>query len=231
LKKKNTAMKKLLMITGILLITVSGINAQQQKEQESPDEQIIVNKKYDEQGNLIEYDSTYIHQWSTDTTFHFGFPGDSLSYQYNFPGIERFMKEFWNDTVFGSPFFPRQPFSLKFRFSPFDDEEFDLPPGSPWFTDSMILRNFPFQFDSLYFDFGFDPPEKSHHKFNEEFFKDFEQRLNQHFFRFRDENFGFPKFKNKEYQEEWEQLMEKHRQEMEELRKKWQEEEHPGRKI
>src|SRR5690606_22322003 len=101
--------------------------AQQQK---SPDEQIIVNKKFDDQGNLIEYDSMFIHQWSMDTTFHFGFPGDSLSFQYNFPGIEHFMKEFWRDSLFSHFSFPQQPFSFGFQFSPFGNNHIGRTPNT-----------------------------------------------------------------------------------------------------
>ena len=59
-------MKKLIFLGAIVFVTVHSVFAQQQKEQKSPDEQIIVNKNYDEQGNLIEYDSTYFHKWTTD---------------------------------------------------------------------------------------------------------------------------------------------------------------------
>jgi len=62
-------------------------------------------------------------------------------------------------------------------------------------------------------------------------FFNFEERLHQHFFRFRDEQFGFPEFKNDEHQKEWEQLMKRHQRELEELKKKWQEHEPTGRKI
>ncbi|MGC9354439.1 MAG: hypothetical protein ACP5D9_11400 [Mariniphaga sp.] len=222
-------MKKLVFLTIIFSAVLFGAKAQQQQEQETPDEQIIVNKKYDEDGNLIEYDSTYIHQWSRDTTFHFGVPGDSLSFQYNFPGIERFMDEFWNDSLFGNRDFPHQPFSFGFRFSPFDDENFrkhQLP-----FADSLFSNQFPFQFDSLFFDFGFEPGEKLPPGFDHDFFEDFEKRLNRHFFRFRDENFGFPGFKNEEHRKEWEELMQKHQRELEELQKKWQKNDPPDKKL
>lgn len=225
-------MKKLLILTGIFTLAVFWSNAQQQGEQKTPDEQVIVNKKYDEQGNLTEYDSTTIHRWSMDTVFHFGLPGDSLAYPWNFSEIDRFMKEFWSDSVFDSPFFPNQPFSLRFLFSPYDqDKEPDHRFGNPWLNDSTFLKNFPLQFDSLFFDFGFEPSQSPFHGVDPGFLDDFEQRLNEHFYRFRDENFAFPGLKNKEYLEEWEQLMQKHQKEMDELRKKWQEKEQPGRKI
>ncbi len=213
-------MKKFVFLTLIFSVVVFEGKAQQQQEKETPDEQTIVKRKYDEHGNLTGYDSTYIHRWSLDTTFHFGFPGDSLSFQYNFPGIDRFMDEFWNDSLFGSRTFPHQPFSFGFRFSPFDDE--NIRPHQLPFADSLFSNQFPFQFDSLFFDFGFEPGEKLPPGFDNDFFEDFEKRLNRHFFRFRDENFGFPGFENEEHRKEWEELIQKHQRELEELQKKWQ---------
>jgi hypothetical protein len=222
-------MKKLVFLTIIFSVVVFRTKAQQQQEQETPDEQIIVNKKYDGQGNLVEYDSTYMHQWSMDTTYHFGLPGDSLSFQYNFPGLERFIDELWNDSLFDHRNFPHQPFSFGFRFSPFDDENFGQHHFP--FSDSLFSNQFPFQFDSLFFDFGFGPDDKLPPGVEDDFFEDFEERLHQHFFRFRNENFGFPEFKNDEHQKEWEELMKRHQKELEELQKKWNENETPGKKM
>jgi hypothetical protein len=218
-------MKKLLIFTGIIFLAVFELHAQQQEDHKTPDEEIIINKKYDDQGNLIEYDSTTIHRWSMDTTFHFGFSGDSLFYPWNFPGIDRFMKEFWNDSGPESPAFPRHPFSLHFRFSPFDGDKPNRLQDPPWLTDSLFRKDFPFRFDSLLFDFSPGPHPKSFHEFDDDFFDDFEQRLNKHLYRFRDKHYAFPELKDKEYLKEWEQLMEKHRLELEELRKKWEQKE------
>lgn len=218
---------KNLILSMLILCSVLSVNAQKPEKQESPDEQIIVNKKYDDQGNLIEFDSTYVHKWSMDSTFHFGIPGDSLSSYRNFPGIERFMHEFWNDSAFGNAPFPQQPFSFGFRFSPFDDKN----PGNNLlpFSDSLYSAPFPFQFDSLFFDFDFGPNDKLPPGFDNDFFNDFEEQLNQYFNRFRDNNFEFPGFKNEEHRKEWEELMRKHQQELEELQKKWQEK--PGKNL
>ena len=221
-------MKKVVIVTFLLSVVVFDTRAQQKEVPEKPDEQIIVNKKFDEQGNLIEYDSTYIHQWSADTTFHFGFPGDSLSNHWNFPGIERFMNEFWNDSVFGRRFLSPQPFSFGFRFSPFDDED-SKNQQQPDLPDLPYQFDFPYQFDSLFFDFGFGPNENLPPEFNHDFFENFEDRLNRHFFRFRDEGYGFPGFKNDTHRKEWEELMQKHQKELNELQKKWQEHESPGK--
>jgi hypothetical protein len=200
-------MKKLVFTILLLSVCAFVLKAQKQEDQKAPDEQIITNKKFDEKGNLLQYDSTYIHKWSSDTTFRFGFPDDGMSYDLNFPGIKRFMNEFWNDTVFGTPSFSQQPFSFGFQFSPFDDDEFRKGRRS-LFPDSLFI-NF--------------PSPKNHPGFDQKFMEDFEKRLNEHFFQFRADNFSFPHFKNEEHHEEWKQLMEKHQKELENLRKKWEE--------
>lgn len=220
-------MKKFIIFSIIFSVGVFEALAQQQQKQETPDEQVIVNKKYDDKGNLIEFDSTYIHKWSMDTTFHFGFPGDSLPSHWKFPGIERFMQEFWGDSLPNNRHFPHQPFSFGFRFSPFDDSN---PGNNPFpFSDSLYSAPFPFQFDSLFFDFDFGPNDKLPPGFDNDFFNDFEEQLNQYFNRFRDNNFKFPGFKSEEHRKEWEELMRKHQQELEELQKKWQEK--PGKNL
>ncbi|SHF87288.1 hypothetical protein SAMN05444274_11144 [Mariniphaga anaerophila] len=220
-------MKKFIFISIVFAFAVSGAKAQQQKDQKNPDEQVIVNKKYDDQGNLIQYDSTYVHHWSVDTTFHFGFPGDSLSPRFNFPGIERFMNEFWGDSLLDNKAFPREPFSFGFRFSPFDGKNRgnNLTP----FSDSLFAAPFPYQFDSLFFDFGVGPNDKFPPGIDEEFFKDFSERLNQQFYQFNEDNFGFPGFKNEEHRKEWEELIKKHQRELEELQKKWQKDDQPSK--
>ena len=38
-------------------------------EKDKPDEKISVNKEYDENGDLIRFDSTYVRSWSSDSTF------------------------------------------------------------------------------------------------------------------------------------------------------------------
>lgn len=45
------------------------------KKKSLPQENVTVNKEYDENGNLISFDSSYVYSWSSDTTFN-GFPGD-----------------------------------------------------------------------------------------------------------------------------------------------------------
>ncbi len=214
-------MKKSIVIAIFLCVSVFAAEAQHQKKQEAPDHQSIVNKEYDEDGNLIKYDSTFISTWSTDTSFHFGFPADSIPF--NFPGIEQFMHNFWNDSLSGDFSFPNQPFTFGFQFSPFGDDDF----GSfmpPTFPDSMFSHQFPFHVDSLFFNFGFNQTPGQKPQIDSHFFEDFEERLKEHFFQFREEGYQFHEFKNEEHRQEWEQLIEQHRQELENLKKKWQQE-------
>lgn len=214
-------MKKLIFLGAIVFVTVHSVFAQQQKEQKSPDEQIIVNRNYDEQGNLIEYDSTYFHKWTTDSTFYLGIPGDKTLKNWNFPGIEQFMNEFWNDSLFRNrPYTPR-PFSFGFEFSPFGEDSDRLNPRL--FSDSLFQRNFPYRLDSLFFKFGTTPFPDKQPDIDHKFFENFGERLKEHFYRYRDEDFAFPEFKNFQHQQEYEQLLEKHRKELEELKKKWDE--------
>lgn len=51
----------------VLLFAVNLVFAQDKPKNQSPDEQIKVKRKYDDHGNLIGYDSTYVKTWA-DTT-------------------------------------------------------------------------------------------------------------------------------------------------------------------
>ncbi len=215
-------MKKIAVVIFVSLSAVISAYPQEQKEK-SPDEQIIVNKKYDESGNLIEFDSTYVKQWSSDSAFHFGFKSDSILQQWNFRGIEHFFNDFLNDSAFGHRLDPKHPLSFGFSFSPFDDDEFRNR-HRHFFNDSLFQFNFPYQLDSLFFNFGLKQDEKSLRKNEKKYFKDFEDYLNQYFSRFKEKDYGFPEFRNDEHQKEWEELMQKHEKELEELQKKWQKE-------
>ncbi|MCY1721912.1 hypothetical protein OU798_16275 [Prolixibacteraceae bacterium Z1-6] len=156
-------MKKIiLMITGLVFFTIQ-VFAQDTNKDNNPDEQIIVNKQYDENGNLIQYDSTYVHQWSSsDSTFQFLFPDDPFFSKQGFPDIEQFFEDFQGDSVWG--------------FMP------DIP------DINEMLQRFQNQLqvdpDSIF-------------------------------------NRRSLKFHSFEQQKEWQQLMEKHRKEMEDFKKKW----------
>ncbi len=208
-------MKKLVIgLTGLLLFS-GHLFAQENKTQKDPDERIIVNKKYDDNGNLIQYDSTYVHQWSSDSTFQFSFPDDNFFAGKGFPDLNDFFENFMNDSAFGGFRFPGN-----LQFNPFGDEDFF---GDFQFPDSMMNR-MPFDNDSsMYFYFsdstgnfppGFEFPN----------LKDFQKQFNDQFGNSPFKEFEKPQFNNEKQREEWEKMMEKHRKEMEELKKKWEEE-------
>ncbi|HKI87597.1 MAG TPA: hypothetical protein VKA38_01130, partial [Draconibacterium sp.] len=95
-------MRRLGMFSVALLFAATLVNAQDQKNAQKPDEQITVNKKYDDQGNLIQYDSTYVHSLSSDSTVHFTFPDNHFFSEKDFPDIDQFLQEFMNDSTFKS---------------------------------------------------------------------------------------------------------------------------------
>lgn len=203
-------MKKIVFIVTGLLFLTGQMFAQEKKKEKEPDEQITVNKKYDENGNLIQFDSTYVHTWSSDSTMHFEFPDDHFFSGKDFPDIDQFFQEFMNDSTSG----------FHHGFSPFDHDEFFSQFGEV-FPDSL-MQNFSFHQDSLYFDFPMDslknlPPE---------FMPDMDelmQGLHEHLGNIDDSFFDMPpKLQSPKQQKEWNQLMEKHQKEMEEFRKKWE---------
>lgn len=52
----------------VLLFAVNLVFAQDKPKNQSPDEQIKVKRKYDDNGNLIGYDSTFVKTWEDTTT-------------------------------------------------------------------------------------------------------------------------------------------------------------------
>ena len=193
-------MKKISFLLSILTIFAGYANGQNEKELENPDEQIIVNKEYDEDGNLIAFDSTYVHQWSSDTLQHLF--GNDLFAGNMIPDIEKLMESFTGDSAFHRFSFP-DPFFDENLFKRF---EHSLP-------DSAFIRDYSFQMDSLPFRNEFIMPDM----------KELQKQMEEHF-----RSFGFPGPGMKEElthkrKKELDELMKKHQKEMEELRKKWME--------
>ena len=191
-------MKKLtLSIIGIVCATCM-VEAQKQ-DSNQPDQQIIVNKEFDEDGNLIGYDSTYIHSWPGDSTFHFDFD-DELIFGSRFPNMDELLKEFLGDSL-------NSGFSRNFKFSPFDDEEF-FNNFMHSFSDSVFIEKFKFDNDSLpHFRHDFVFPDM----------KELQEQL---------KNFDFPdnlipQDLNEEQKKELDEMLKKHQKELEELKKKW----------
>ncbi|MCG6191128.1 hypothetical protein [Maribellus maritimus] len=210
-------MKKLGIITIGFLLFSWQLFAQVNTDKKNPDKQIIVNKKYDKNGNLIQFDSTYVHQWSSDSTFQFSFPENDFFAGNDFPNIDDFFKNFMGDSAMRGFSFPDH-----WGHIPFDDEEF-FRKFERHFPDSTMMGTIPFDTDSLTQYFYFNDPGNLSPEFNFPGFEEFEKQLNEHFSIFPPEDFETPHFKNEEQQKEWQKLMEKHKKEMEELKKKWKE--------
>ncbi len=209
-------MKKIITLLTLTFLAAVNVPAQENKQNKLPEQQIIVNKKYNEKGDLTGFDSTAIITWKLDTTLSIGFPFDSLSYK-RFPGIEQFLNEFWNDSIFRSPAFPESPFSFEFHFSP------SIPRPNkkymPTIPDTFIRPDYPFRFDSLLFDFEFDQEKPFSDDSRQQFMQDFEKRMNRYFF--NNDHLFSPHFKNDEQRREWEELMDKQQREREEFQRKW----------
>jgi hypothetical protein len=200
-------MKNLILVLLILSTGFSVANAQQ--KQTKPEEKTIVNKEFDEDGNLIKYDSTFVWSWSGDSAFQFEFPMNDFFSGNNFPDFN----EMYTDSAFANHF--NNPFGTADLFN---HKEFFEQFGKQ-FPDSAFSQQFEFFGDSAFafpFDFGagFD---------NDFFSKDFEQLHNELQQRFGDMNFGVPNFESEEQQKDWEELMQKQQKEKEELLKKWKE--------
>ena len=101
-------MKNLILVLLILTVCFLGANAQQ--KQSKPEEKSIVNKEFDENGNLIKYDSTFVWSWSGDSAFQFEFPEND----FNFPDFG----EMFSDSVFSHhfEFFSDSSFVFPFDF-------------------------------------------------------------------------------------------------------------------
>lgn len=196
-------MKKITIVLSMLTIVVFYANGQNEKELKNPDEQIIVNKEYDEDGNLTAFDSTYIHQWSSDTTFNL--PENDLFAGNMFPDLEKLLDGFMSDSASHRFDFPDPFFS-----SPFADEDL-LKHFGHTFSDSAFMKNFNFELDSLDNNRDFVLPDMN----------ELQKQMEEHFKHF---NFPEPKIDDAitdEQKKEMDMLMKKHQKEIDELQEKW----------
>lgn len=173
-------------------------------QKNAPNEKSTVKKEYDDNGNLIQYDSTYVWSWNSDSTLNFS-PDGNFAFG---EGFSEMFGDFFADSVF-----QKFGFLNEQKFPP-DKEEFfkhfqHLTP------DSMFFHGYPFEADSTFSQFD----DRFHRNFNfpdiEEFKKHFQEQFKQH-------NLKIPEFNTPEQQEEWEKLMKKQQKEKEELMKKWE---------
>lgn len=195
-------MKRLVTFLFILGCSTTTIWAQKN----SPDEKSIVKKEYDENGNLIKYDSTSVWQWNSDSTFNFSFD-DNLAFEKHFPD---FFGESPTDSIF-------EKFGMlhEHHFPLFNEENF-FSHFQHTLPDSMIIRGFPIERDSIFnYHFG--------HSFNGDFnFPEFEELQKKFEEQFKQHSFKTPEFNFPEQKEEWENLIKKQQKEKEELMKKWE---------
>jgi hypothetical protein len=99
-------MKEIILFM-VVLLAGDMLFAQKKPDSKKPDEQIKVNKEYDENGNLIGYDSTYVRSWSSDTTLNLA----------DMDVLRREMESMMKDGGFGSFFGD----STNFAHDPFRD--------------------------------------------------------------------------------------------------------------
>ncbi len=209
------AMKNLGLFVAVLMCSVTLLHGQEKNKTKDPDEQIIVNKKYDDAGNLIQFDSTYVHKWSSDSTFHFSFPDNDFFFGKGFPGTEEFLHGFMNDSALGGINVPGF-----FHFSPFEDDEFFMP--FRYNLPDSLMENFSFKMDSSLFYFPFDTLGTFQHGLVFPDLDQFHKQLNEQFGQMPNYNLNVPQFKNEKQKEEWDKLIKKHQKELEELQKKWE---------
>lgn len=100
-----------------------GLAQTKDKKTKAPKEDIKVNREYDEQGNLIRFDSTYTYNWSGDTTILNGQFPDKFDHFFDNHS------KFFNDSSFmADPFFG--DFDQLFA-SPFSNKR-----------DSLLMKKF-----------------------------------------------------------------------------------------
>ncbi len=168
-----------------------------------PDEKSIVNKKYDENGNLIQYDSTHVQSWSSDSTFTLPLDG-TTPFGSGFPGMDQLFQNFFSDS---SQF--RYNFPENFLHSPFQDDEFFKQFGLT-LPDSLFMGIKPHNSDSLLrHRFGIN--DQLPHGYDFRDWQDFQKEF---------QKLTYPKFKTPEQQKEWEKLLERHQKEKNDFLKK-----------
>lgn len=119
--------RSILFITLLLFACLT--YAQESIDNQDPDEQIKVNKEYDENGNLIRYDSTYVRSWSSDSTLNSEYM-ESIQQHMN----SYFGSDFFNDSTFQNA----DPFSELREF--LEGQDFEYPePGMNGFNDSTFV--------------------------------------------------------------------------------------------
>jgi len=174
-------------------------------QKNTPQEKSIVNKEFDKDGNLIQYDSTYVWQWNSDSTMNFSFD-NNFAFGNGFPEM---FSEFNADSIF-----EQFRFLDDHRFPSFNNDDF-FGQFLHSFPDSAFFKDFTFKQDST-FNFQFGP--QFHENFDLRELEEMQKQLHE---QFKQHSFRVPEFNSPKQQEEWEELMKKQQKEKEELMKKW----------
>jgi len=116
-----------LMFAGLFASACNGqkqpdeIEEKDSQKEHSPQTNIIVNKKYDEAGNLIRYDSSYTYYYSNienDSLLEDSLLGSFeklLQQKYPFSGSSFFNDFFFDDSLMHHDFYKNDFFSERFR--------------------------------------------------------------------------------------------------------------------
>lgn len=152
-------MKKIIFLM-LLSLLAQGCNSQKTKPVEShpyassndslqPQVDIRVNKKFDDKGNLVQFDSTYTYYYSSKGGKLQQLNADSLYAQ--FRTMFRSQYDDWFDRSFNPVFFNDSLFKYDFMNSDYFDRRFEL--NKPIFRDlfrdmdslkaDMLSRHFP----------------------------------------------------------------------------------------
>lgn len=193
------------VIIALIVTLLPALSFGQENKKSSPDEKISVQKDFDEDGNLIRYDSTYTFQWFSDSIPNLDF---MLKFQESFGSSFPFGGFSLNDSLF-------QGFSLPEFENFFNGSSFFESLGFP--IDSMFAGAFPFGSD-LFSSFFSDSLHQLNHNFafpNDSI--EFEDFINNYI-----QNNSLPP-RNIKQQEELDAILKKHQEELEELMRKWEE--------
>lgn len=174
-----------------------------------PKEDIKVNREYDENGNLIKFDSTYSYSFSGDTTFLKSFSPDDLS------GLFGDHFNFIPDSIWsGDSFF--DDFDQLF-FNPFNSKR-----------DSMLMKKF--GLNPSFRNFGFNTDSLAlHFKDFDDLFNNFNENKNDSIpLKFHGQK---PSGSKPESLNEFMQMLRQQMQKMEEQQRKFQKEQHKGQEF
>ena len=181
-------MKKFMIMLLFCTVGLLQLYAQEPKQKNNPDKQITVNKKYDENGNLVQYDSTYVQQWSSDSTLNFPFSTDNFGFE-NLPEML--------DYSAVNSILQQLGIADNFNFTPLNDEDF-FEQFNGAFPDSLLKDHFRFQNDST--DQFNDSQTQIQNFLNDPNFGKWQKQLQEQFNYF---NQLMPQFKNEEQRKEW----------------------------